>query len=303
MKPICIHHVGLAALAGALTSCSHPAIAPSPSSTLPSVPPPPAIAGLVAKISEIQNLPVFVRLLEATQEQPAKEGMGLHVGDTIRTQGQALAQVDLVNGLAFRIGGDAVLTLKPDNRLNLTSGDMITWVQPGKKIPTEIVTPAAVAGIRGTTVFVQIPKDPNEGTLFFAWEGLVAVHLPGQKEEVRIKPGEHDIQQIRKRVRRLSRAEWRQKRQTDRLLHHFKKAKMPTLSIINQIKPGQISLTSLVPTTQDLQTEQTRLLREADDRVKQSERDLQQARTRAEQLKQAAQDKAQQVDRALHSFE
>lgn len=254
MKLTYMGRFGLAMLVGVLTACSRPttdrastAISPPPVSSTPVVDNP------IAKIIEIQKLPVFVRLLSATQEQPAKEGMGLQAGETIRTQGKALTQIDLKNGLAFRLAGDAVLTLQPDNRLNLTAGDMITWVQPGKKVPTEIVTPVAIAGIRGTTVFVKIPKDPKDGVLFFAWEGSVAVRLPGQTEdvllktadEVRIKPGDRDIRQIRQRVRRMSRAEWRQKRQTDPLLRSFKKGKMSTLSIIERIRPGQVTLSAL----------------------------------------------------------
>lgn len=248
---------GVALLAGVLAACSRPASdLTSTAISSPTPSPTPAAASTIAKISEIQNLPVFVRLLSATQEQPAKEGMGLQTGETIRTQGKALAQIDLNSGLAFRLAGDAVLTLKPDNRLNLTAGDMITWVQPGKKLPTEIVTPVAVAGIRGTTVFVKIPKDPKEGVLFFAWEGSVTVRLPGQTEEVllktadevRIKPGDRDIRQIRQRVRRMSRAEWRKKRQSDPLLRSFKKAKMSTLPIIEKIKPGEVTLQTLPKT-------------------------------------------------------
>ncbi|MBW4693944.1 MAG: FecR family protein [Lyngbya sp. HA4199-MV5] len=248
------HCVGVALLAGAFIGCSRPASdLASTALNSPTTSPTPVASSPIATISEIQNLPVFVRLLNAAQEQAAKEGMGLQTGETIRTQGKALAQIDLNNGLAFRLAGDAVLTLKPDNRLNLTSGDMITWVQPGKKLPTEIVTPVAIAGIRGTTVFVKIPQDPKEGVLFFAWEGSVAVRLPGQTEavllktadEVRIKPGDRDVRQIRQRVRRMSRAEWRQKRQSDPLLRSFKKAKMSTLPIIEKIKPGEATLQPL----------------------------------------------------------
>ncbi|XGV96865.1 MAG: FecR domain-containing protein [Leptolyngbya sp. BL-A-14] len=246
--------LGVALLVGVFTACSRSTTDLTTTAiSSPTSAPTSAASDAIATISEIQNLPVFVRLLSAPQEQPAKEGMGLKTGETVRTQGKALTQIDLKNGLAFRLAGDAVLTLQPDNRLHLTAGDMITWVQPGKKLPTEIVTPVAIAGIRGTTVFVKIPKDPKEGVLFFAWEGSVAVKLAGQTEEVllktadevRIKPGDRDIRQIRQRVRRLSRAEWRQKRQTDPLLRSFKKAKMSTLPIIEQIKPGQLSLQTL----------------------------------------------------------
>ena len=250
-------------LAGLLAACSPSA--PDPASTAvisPTASPKAAVLKPIATISEIQKLPVFVRLLNTTQEEPAKEGMGLQVGETIRTQGRALTQIDLDNGLAFRLAGDAVLKLQHGNRLNLTAGDMITWVQPGKKLPTEIITPTAVAGIRGTTVYVKIPKDPKEGVLFFAWEGAVAVRLTGQTEEVllktaeevRIRPGDRDIRQIRQRVRRMSRAEWRQRRATDPILRSFKKAQMTTLPIIDRIQPGQLVLPS--PSASPRQAEQ-----------------------------------------------
>jgi len=252
-------------LAGLLAACSPSA--PDTTSTAvlsPTASPKAAVLNPIAKISEIQKLPVFVRLLNTDQEEPAKEGMGLQVGETVRTQGQALTQIDLDNGLAFRLAGDAVLKLQHGNRLNLTAGDMITWVQPGKKLPTEIITPTAVAGIRGTTVFVKISKDPKEGVLFFAWEGLVAVRLTGQTEEVllktaeevRIRPGDRDIRQIRQRVRRMSRAEWRQKRAADPILRSFKKAQMSTLPIIDRLRPGQLVLPS--PSASPRQAEQTK---------------------------------------------
>ncbi|MBW4583342.1 MAG: FecR family protein [Tildeniella nuda ZEHNDER 1965/U140] len=280
MKLTYMGRFGLAMLVGVLAACSRPTTDRASTAINPStVPSTPVVENPIAKIIEIQKLPVFVRLLNAPQEQPAKEGMGLQAGETIRTQGKALTQIDLINGLAFRLAGDAVLTLQPDNRLNLTAGDMITWVQPGKKVPTEIVTPVAVAGIRGTTVFVKIPKDPKAGILFFAWEGSVTVRLPGQTEtvllktadEVRIKPGDRDIRQIRQRVRRLSRAEWRQKRQTDPLLRSFKKGKMSTLSIIERIKPGEVTLGALSESPLQVKTliDSNADMRKQRDRIKQ----------------------------------
>jgi hypothetical protein len=207
-----------------------------------------------ATIAEIQKQPVSVRQLNATQEIAAKPGMGLQFGETIRTRNQAMAQVDLKSGMAFRIGGDAVLTLQPTNQLKLSAGRMITWVQPGQKVPTEIVTPAAIAGIRGTTVYVEIPENPQDEILFFAWEGRVSVRLPGQTEamelktgeEVKIRPGERDMGKIRRRIRRLKSQEWRRKLRNDRLLRSFNQP-MSTLKIIDKIKPGQVDLSSPVP--------------------------------------------------------
>lgn len=242
-----------------LVGCTAPSnpLQPVELESSPAVTKPIAATQAAATVTEIRQPPVFIRQPNASQETSAKVGVPLAIGGRIRTGQQALAQVNLANGLAFRLSENSILTLQPDQRLNLAAGDMITWVQPGQKVPTEIVTPIGVAGIRGTTVFVKIPADLNEGVLFFAWEGTVSVRLPGQTEEiilktaeeVRIRPGDRDIDQIRQRVRRLSRQEWRQLRQTDRLVHGFNN-QLPTLSLIDRLKPGQASLSDPVPTEQ-----------------------------------------------------
>ncbi len=220
---------------------SSPSISPNPS---PNVQP----SASPATIAEILRQPVWVRPPNTPQDVAAQEGMGLQVGETVRTQDEAMAQIDFSNGLAFRLGKNSLLTIQPNNRLNLQSGDMITWVQPGQKLPAEITTPTAIAGIRGTTVFVKIPPDPKEGTLFFAWEGEVVVRLPNQQEEillktgdeVRIWQGERDIRRIRRRIRRLKSQEWQQRLRTDRLLRGFK-TPLPTLKTIEILKPGQVA--------------------------------------------------------------
>ena len=176
-----------------------------------------------AKITEIAQQPVLVTQQTSATEIPAQQGMELPVGATIRTQNQGSAQVELKNGLAFRIGGNAALTLQPNNRLNLNAGEMITWVDPGKRVPVEIVTPGGVAGIRGTTVYVNIPRNPNEGILFFAWEGNVSFKLSPNAtqsetltlltgQEVTVKPGEKDLSKIRQRRKQISRPQWRKLR-------------------------------------------------------------------------------------------
>ncbi|NER84122.1 MAG: FecR domain-containing protein, partial [Leptolyngbya sp. SIO1D8] len=121
-----------------------------------------------AIVSAVESLPVWVQSLNADEERPAAPGISMSYGDTIRTEQGGLAQVDLANGQAFRIGGDAVLVLQPDQRLDLKSGEMLTWIQPGQEVPSEIVTPAGIAGLRGTTLFILVPPDPNEEVLFLS---------------------------------------------------------------------------------------------------------------------------------------
>ncbi|MCS6812220.1 MAG: FecR domain-containing protein [Cyanobacteria bacterium] len=233
---------------GIVTNPSPPPEAPAVAASTGVTSSPP-LSSPIAVVSEILRQPVWVRPAHAQQEVAAQEGMGLQAGETVRTQGDALAQIEFATGLAFRLGKNSVITIQPDRRLKLQSGAMITWVQPGKTVPAEIVTDTAIAGIRGTTVFVNIPTDPKTGTLFFAWEGQVSVRLPNQPgelllktgEEVRVWRGERDLERVRRRVRRLKSNEWQQRlRQRDNLLRGFRKA-LPTLKTIEIIKPGQIT--------------------------------------------------------------
>ncbi|MDY6781966.1 MAG: FecR family protein [Cyanobacteriota bacterium] len=232
------------------SSVSSPS-SPAPTETSPNSPTiSPSSPSPEATLSEIQQQPVWVKPPQ-TQEVSGEEGMDLQVGETLRTEGDALAQVDLSNGLAFRIGGDATLTLQPSNQLDLESGEMITWVEPGQTVPAEIVTPGGIAGIRGTTVYVKIPDDLNGEILFFAWEGEVAVRLPEQTEEillqsgqeVRVPPGETDIAKIRAAVRQLPPDEWKARRTDSRLLNKFDEA-LPTLSEIEAVEEGMKMLNS-----------------------------------------------------------
>lgn len=209
-----------------------------------------------ATISEIQSQPVWVRRLKATREIPAEKGMGLQIGETIRTEGKAMAQINLKNGLAFRIGNNAVLTLQPDNRLNFSGGEMITWVNPGQHVPAKVITPGGIAGIQGTTIYVKIPQAPNEPIEFFTWEGTMSIQLPNQPEEfqvkggeiVKIRPGETDIRKIRASVRRLTSQEWLARRRKNPLINKFGKP-LPTLQKIDQIAPPAAKTSSLTSTS------------------------------------------------------
>lgn len=195
-----------------------------------------------AIVSAIAAPPVWVKAATADAETSAQVGTQLAYGDTVRTAEPGLAEIELDNGLAFRIGGDTALTLEPDNRLQLEAGEMITWVEPGKQVSTEIVTPAGIAGLRGTTLFVKIPADGQGEVLFFAWEGTIrfrptdsdAEILLRGGEELRVRPGERDIAALRRRIRRLDRRELRMRRRRSRLHGQFRRP-LPTEAAIDRL--------------------------------------------------------------------
>ncbi len=215
------------------------AAVPPPAATAPTAAAPPEsepiAPTIAAEVAAVEAQPVSVKVANQDQETDASVGMQLAYGDTIRTAETGLAQIDLANGLAFRIGGEASLTLQPNQELQLDSGEMLVWVEPGQQVPTKIVTPVGVAGLRGTTLFVQISDNPEEGVVFFAWEGEIRLRFQGDTEdlilnsgeELQVRPGER-INSLRTKVRQLGRREMRQQRRQSRLLNEFRQP-LPTL--------------------------------------------------------------------------
>lgn len=194
-----------------------------------------------AIVSAVAAPPVWVKSIATNEDQPAITGTALIYGDTIRTEGEGLAHVDLASGLSFRIGGDASLVLQPDKRLNLQAGEMVTWVEPGRQVPTEIVTPVGIAGLRGTTLFVLVPPDENGEVLFLSWEGTIRLQIADGVEEIllesgeelRVRPGDRDVAALRQRIRRLDRQEIRRRRRQSPLLNRFQRP-LPTSDLIQE---------------------------------------------------------------------
>lgn len=200
---------------------TQPAIAPQGQSTT------------VATIQAIVANPVSVTLGQG-EPQPAQINQAMAYGDQIRTADQALAEVGLVTGAMFRIGGNAALTLQP-NQLQLDAGQMITWVEGKLPEPVEIVTPAGIAGIRGTTVFVNIDDDANAPVEIFSWEGEVAFRLADGGDEVVltsgqqlfVPPGEQNIEALRQQVQPLDRAAAQERLEGSPLINGFSRP-LPT---------------------------------------------------------------------------
>lgn len=198
---------------------------------------PERVASRIATIQDIVATPVSVSLAQAAPA-PAQVNQALGYGDRIRTEDQALAEVGLATGPVFRIGGDATLTLQP-SQLVLDAGQMITWVEGKAAEPVDIVTPVGIAGIRGTTVFVNIADDPEAPIEFFSWEGEVAIRLEEGGDEIVLNSGEQlfvprgaqDIDTLRSQVQPLDRATAAQRLQNSPLINGFSRP-IPTRDAI-----------------------------------------------------------------------
>ncbi len=144
--------------------------------------------------------------------------------------------------VVFRLGGNASLTLRPNQTLQLSTGQMITWLEGTPPAPVTIQTPVGAAGIRGTTVFVNIEEDPQAPVEIFAWEGDVTFQPTGATEamvirdgeQLLVRPGEVDVAALQQQVRRFGAAEFLQRLDTSPLINNFSQP-LPTQADIEAV--------------------------------------------------------------------
>jgi hypothetical protein len=197
----------------------------------------------IATIREIQGSPVWVQSASGDAETEARVNQTLNAGAVVRTEGDALVQINLDDGRAFRLGNEAKLTLQSSDRLQLERGEIIAWIASGTPGTMDIEMPAGTAGIRGTTVFAEIPAQGD--AILFSWEGTVSFRprdgaeelLLAPGEEVQLRPGNLDPERLRRSVRRLPMREWMQRRRQSRLLNGFR-LPMPTIRAIENAMPS-----------------------------------------------------------------
>lgn len=232
----------------ALVGCRGPVAPPAPDASPATNPPStqapvPATPEAIASIRDIVAQPVWVRPAQG-DEAAAQVGTSLQFEDTVRTEAPALAEISL-GEVVFRLGGNASLTLRPNQTLQLAAGQMITWLEGTHPGPVTIQTPVGAAGIRGTTVFVNIAEDPQAPVEIFAWEGEVTFQPTGATdavvirdgEQLLVRPGEVDVAALQQRVRRFGAEEFRQRLDTSPLINNFDQP-LPTQADIEAVGEG-----------------------------------------------------------------
>ena len=189
-------------------------------------------APAVPRVVEVPSRPAFIKPPGGT-EDPARPGQVLAPRTLLRTQKPGRLQMQLANGRSFRLGGDAVARLGADG-LDLESGQIIAWVNPGWKgggSPLQIRTRVGTASIMGTTVFIEATP---EAVKVFSWEGHVTVTADaGQRFE--LHSGEQVVfeQGAWLPLRRLSLEEAATRRAKSILLNGFD-TPMETLPVIER---------------------------------------------------------------------
>lgn len=198
-----------------------------------------------AEVIEIPEAPVFWAQPPAP-EVAATVGTQVQTGGYLRTESPGKAQVQLNDGVMFRLGGDALLEIT-DGALKLQQGRIIAWAAPGAaESPRRIQTPLATVAIRSSTVFIE---QTETGSRIFSWSGEVEIYptavsgsealggdpiILGTGEEVILKP---DMTQL-PTPQKIPRADVEARFAQSDLLNGFE-AEMSTL---DNIREGLLSL-------------------------------------------------------------
>lgn len=90
----------------------------------------------------------------------AAVGTAVSEGDTLETAKNASADVVMQSGVRFRLYGESKVVIPADSRshpLRLAWGRLLSIVKPGR--PFAVAGRTGVAGVRGTTFYVESAKD------------------------------------------------------------------------------------------------------------------------------------------------
>ncbi len=159
------------------------------------------LASIPTTVLSIVGGDVFLMRPGSNQWVKAEEGISLEVDYKLKTEISGEATISFFDGSTIELKGETEVTLrelgfdeassKINVRLRQELGQTISRVKkladPGSRY--EIETPAAVAAVRGTTMFVQVAQD---GATFVGnIEGLVSVVAQGV--EIKVTQGSHVV--------------------------------------------------------------------------------------------------------------
>jgi hypothetical protein len=149
----------------------------------------------IAEIGEIRNYPVRVRYTNSATYRPATVGVPLKVSESVATEVNSSAQINLRNGAIVRIGGVANVTIKPQNQVEISSGTLVAWANGERKAIAQIQAPFGEVSSNEGTIYIEIPAKAADERRVIALDGKVTVLLKisakvvtlSQGEEIRIK--------------------------------------------------------------------------------------------------------------------
>ncbi|MDX2255723.1 MAG: FecR domain-containing protein [Pseudanabaenaceae cyanobacterium bins.39] len=144
----------------------------------------------IAEISEIRSYPVRVRYTNTSSYTIATVGTPLKVNESVRTEDNSSAQINLQNGGIMRIGGSASLTLKPQNQVEIKNGKLVAWASGDQKSPTQIKTPFGEISTNNGTVYLEIPDQAATERRIISLDGTANLRLQKSSKLISLNKGE-----------------------------------------------------------------------------------------------------------------
>ncbi|MBI3396484.1 MAG: FecR domain-containing protein [Spirochaetia bacterium] len=123
------------------------------------------------------------KLVRAGQEMPLQVGMIVKEDDTIKTTDHGTVDLQSRSGSAVRISEFTTVTVSKlaggdsnDTKISMKHGGLLASVKKGSsKENFSVVTPTAIAGVRGTTFRVEVGADPEVAPRVKVLDGKVAM--------------------------------------------------------------------------------------------------------------------------------
>ncbi|NJK33864.1 MAG: hypothetical protein HC919_02355 [Oscillatoriales cyanobacterium SM2_2_1] len=145
----------------------------------------------LARITEIQQVPVWVRFLNSGRDRPVREvGIALRAGETVRTEGASLAQITLKDGLVLRLGKDGVVVLQSNGTVQVTRGQVLAWMAPEPGTMGTLDASFGQLTAENATIYLELPRGERDNRLVRVLQGTVVVKLVRSPEPITVKAGE-----------------------------------------------------------------------------------------------------------------
>jgi hypothetical protein len=147
----------------------------------------------IAEITEIPNRPVSIRFLNSKTDSIATIGRTIKLGETIRTEGNALAQITLKSGMIVRMEGDTILTIIDDRRFQLGRGKIVVWVPAQPNVTAKVMLTGAIASVKNATTYIDSTIDSSKAQQVVSLEGTTEVLLVDATKQILVKAGQNLI--------------------------------------------------------------------------------------------------------------
>jgi hypothetical protein len=145
----------------------------------------------IAEITEIPDRPVLIRFLNSKTDSIATIGRTIKLGESIRTEGNALAQITLKSGTIVRMEGDTILTINDDSRIQLGKGKIVVWVPARPNAAVKVMLTGAIASIKNATTYIDSTINSSKAQQVVSLEGTTEVLLVDTSKPILVQAGQN----------------------------------------------------------------------------------------------------------------